>query len=364
MSAPSFAQLFRRGRYCRIGPSATDDEQAQNRLEVFAVAAIGFALKHDPEFKKNFLRKSAGLEEDTENFKLSIQAANCMDLKLENRKKGILVVVEFKIRASLEKHQDPWFKSKDEPFWNKIDGIEGYGYQFRRDYRQFPIVYYITVQQNFNVQENGLLHNDDSCKKDNQTFFLKSRAWGSVLEPNTSLEKDLVKSLGELGINELKEYLMKGVKIKNEDLQDFYKGRRVVEILLQVADKIGIGENCARKILMDYFIDWYNEDESECHLGIDVNEVAIKKLSFLYAQGITKAWYGYRSENKRPFSAEIQLLEDDKSYSKIRTWIEKEFGNSVSIQKRFYEPTEWLCVIRADAGDLGDFEWFCKILGI
>jgi hypothetical protein len=140
MSAPSFAQLFRRSRYSRFDPSE-NDKRNQERLEVFAVAAVGFALEHDTQFKKNFLKEFVGLEEDVENYKVSIQAADCIDLELKNLDKNILVAIEFKVEAGLADHQNPWldarkFDDNSLQFWCGVkNGKNGYGYQLgQKDY--------------------------------------------------------------------------------------------------------------------------------------------------------------------------------------------------------------------------------------
>ena len=135
-------------------------------MEIFAVAAVGFVLRHDVKFKKYFLKKFAdidGIEEDVENFEPSIQAADCTDLKLENLQSRILVVLEFKVWAKLQPKQNPWcddarkFDDSSLPFWSEAD--KGYGYQLgQKNYDQFSTIYYIVVQQ------NGVLRDDKQIK--------------------------------------------------------------------------------------------------------------------------------------------------------------------------------------------------------
>lgn len=273
MSEPSFAQLFRRSRYSRLD-LGQQDLPGSARLEVFAVAAVGFALKHDLEFKKKFLEKFAGVTGDIGDFRPFIQAANCTDLKLEHLKMGILVVVEFKIRADLEAHQDPWSKSEKGAFWS--EELQGYGWQYGNNtsLNGFSTVHYTVVEQD----GKGGSPREESCVKFGKTYQLRKRNWGCLLPPESGLEEDLISSLGELGVNELKEYLMKDVKIKSEDLENFYKGRSVSEILLQVANKVGIRQDVARRNLMEYFMEWYDEDE--CHLGVDVKDLWGQQVKF------------------------------------------------------------------------------------
>ncbi|MDE3068592.1 MAG: hypothetical protein KGJ60_13740 [Verrucomicrobiota bacterium] len=112
------------------------------------MAAVGFSLKHDKQFKRDFLKRFAGIEEDAENFEPTVQAANCMDLKLENPGKRILVAFEFKVGAGLADHQNPWLGGKkpdDEslPFWNVTHKGKGYGYQLgQKNHDKFSTVYF------------------------------------------------------------------------------------------------------------------------------------------------------------------------------------------------------------------------------
>ena len=326
-------------------------------MEIFAVAAVGFALKHDIQFKKNFLKKFAGIEEDVENFESSIQAADCTDLKLENSKGHTLVVTEFKTWAKLQPKQNPWLNGKrpDDshlPFWSEADN--GYGYQLgQKNYNQFSTIYYIVVQQ------DGISR-EAVCEQFGKTFQLKSRSWKSLLEPSTELEKDLVTSLGELGIEELEDYHMKEIKIENGDLEALFQGKTAIELILHISTtKLGDGKATARNNLMRFLTDGSRGNIRQ--LGIYVPQEALKKLAGIRANFLTNAWYGYFSENNQPFRAEVWFYCNENAKLELRALIEKELNLAV-IQEN---PDEnGLRIIRADTEALRDFEWFCKVLGI
>ncbi len=359
MSAPSFAQLFRRSRYSRFGPSG-EDEQNQQRLEIFAVAAVGFALRHDIQFKKNFLKKFAGIEEEVEKYKLSLQDAHCADLALKNDDRRILVVFEFKVGASLENHQNPWFGTRKPddnalPFWSEAkDDKNGYGYELGKNYGEFSTIYYIVVQQNERRRD------ETACEKFGKTFWLKSRSWNSLLEPNTELEKDLVTSLSELGIRELEDWRMKEIKIENEDLEGLFKGKNAIEIILHISAKLGLRKDFASNKLLWFFTEGSRGNSRQ--LGIYVPKEAMKMLGEIRASCLRDAWYGYLSENTQPFSAEVWFYGNENAQPKLRALIETEL-NSALVQEN-PEDKNGLRIIRSSETPLGDFEWFCKVLGI
>ena len=332
------------------------------------MAAVGFALKHDLQFRKNFLKRFAGIEEDEEGikkYKLNLQAAHCADLELKNEDKGILVVIEFKVVADLEEHQNPWLKGQkpdDEnlPFWKVTGKGKGYGYQFRqKNYDRFSSIYYITVQQNFDFQKNGGLH-DDVCTKPRKTFFLKSRAWETLLEPDTNLEKDFVISLDELGIEELKDYRMKKTEIKNENLEAFFKGKNALELLSRISTKLGLRKDYARSELITFCTELSDGDLRQ--LGVRLKEDKMKTLGEI-RKNFKDAEYGFYSENGQPFRAEVWFYGNEHAKPKLRALIEEELKNSVLIQEIPHDKSG-LRIIRSSEAFLKDFEWFCRVLGI
>ena len=328
MSDPSFAQLFRRSRYTRFGPSR-EDEQNQQRLEIFAVAAVGFVLRHDVQFKKNFLKKFAGIKEDAEKYKWSLQDAHCADLTLKSDDKRILVVFEFKVWAPLEEHQNPWHEygarkldDNASPFWSKAkDGKNGYGYELGKKYGRFTTIYYIVVQQNDRQRD------EKACEKFGKTFWLKSRSWKSLLDPNPGLEDDLVRSLGELGIEELEDWRMKEIKVKNEDLEALFKGTDAMELLWHIAKKLNLRN--ARNDLIKFCT-------KRSHGGLRQLCILLPEEKMNMQAGIRAnfktAEYGYYSENNQPFRAGVWFYDSKSAKLELPRLIEEELKNSTVIE--------------------------------
>jgi hypothetical protein len=357
MSIPSFAQLFRRSRYSRFGLSE-NDAQNQERLEIFAVAAVGFALKHNLQFKQNFLKKFADIEKDFTNFEPEIQASDCTDLKLENRHERVLVVVEFKVRASLQAKQDPWLdcrKPDDDslPFWSEASN--GYGFQLgQRSYDQFSTIHYIIVRQNECPRSERI------CKKFGKIFHLKTKSWNYLLEPSSAMEQDLVKSLGELGIEELEDYRMKQVKIENGDLEALFKGRTAIELILYIStNKLGDTKASARKQLINFFTE--GSRGSIRQIGLYAPQESLKKLSGVRSIFLTNVWFGYLSEDNKPFKAEVWFYCNESAQTELRSLLENELK---LIQIAENPDEKGLRIIRADNDSFGDLEWFCKVIGI
>jgi hypothetical protein len=113
MNAPSFAELYRRSRYfSRSRPSEKTDKAEMQRLEEFATAALAFVLFHDVDgnFRNGFLQKICGLSLTGESFRIGVQSdhqtgAGKFDLTLIS--KSYVVVIESKVWAKLDSHQDP-----------------------------------------------------------------------------------------------------------------------------------------------------------------------------------------------------------------------------------------------------------------
>ena len=107
MSLPSISKLFHRSNFHRSEEIAGENVRhiGQERLEVFAVAAVGFAFKHCSQFRRKFLMRIRGLNGDLEGFAVDLQSDHHSDLRVMQGHCE-KVNVEFNIRAILELHQD------------------------------------------------------------------------------------------------------------------------------------------------------------------------------------------------------------------------------------------------------------------
>jgi len=131
-SGPSFFHLYQRGCCCREGKPNVG--QRQNQRELFAVAALAFTLKHSEQFRRYFLCEICGIQTGWSNpaLQIRLQPENYADLALIIPELGSVGVIEAKIDAPLEDHQN---QNKDE-FWEE----GGYGRQIlgERDFRDLP----------------------------------------------------------------------------------------------------------------------------------------------------------------------------------------------------------------------------------
>jgi hypothetical protein len=192
----SFLRLFGQSRY-----AADEDSQAprQNRRELFAVAAVAFTAKHDANFARDFLVRAAGVPKSDLNhdFNWEPQKSFCADLAITDQSSTKRYVVEFKVGARLMEKQDARSKAFNKP--------GGYGYAFKN--RLSGVNVYTTLAQQRDFDDFG---------KDGREH--RTRTWKELIPTNrkeSSLEKDLLDSLGELGISVLRLRKVKNMKNAN-----------------------------------------------------------------------------------------------------------------------------------------------------
>jgi len=191
--ASSFLRLFRQSRY-----AADEDGQAprQNRRELFAVAAVAFTAKHDSNFARDFLARAAGVPNSDLNhdFNWEPQKSFCADLAITDQSSNKRYVVEFKVGARLMEKQDARNKIFNKP--------GGYGYAFKN--RRSGVNVYTTLAQQRDF---------DDFSKDGREH--RARTWKELIPTDRKeslLEKDLLDSLGELGISALRLRNIKNMK--------------------------------------------------------------------------------------------------------------------------------------------------------
>src|SRR5437870_5446642 len=108
---PSLFVLFKRGRYFRL-PSLTDEESGEvtrirSEAERFTAAAVGFCMTHNSAFRRFFLRKVCGLEVMPRGkCEIEIEPESWADLLIRFGNRHVCVI-EFKLGAPLQPHQDP-----------------------------------------------------------------------------------------------------------------------------------------------------------------------------------------------------------------------------------------------------------------
>ncbi len=106
---PSLYALFRRSHYRRVRYWEDASETERLEAERFATAAVAFCLKHDPSFRRSFVKVVTGVELSTteaKNLRVEVEPFRTADLLLKIGAR-FLAVVEFKIGCKLQPHQDP-----------------------------------------------------------------------------------------------------------------------------------------------------------------------------------------------------------------------------------------------------------------
>lgn len=191
----SFSRLFRQSRYAR-NMEAEQDQPRQNRRELFAVAAVAFAAKHDKRFARDFLVRVAGVPKSDlpHNFDIEPQRSFCADLAITDHSSNKRYVVEFKVGSSLMEKQDARSRT-----FNKRGG---YGYAFKSQLSGVDVYTTLAQQRDF-----------DDFTKDGRKYG--TRTWKDLIPTDrdeSSLEKDLLDSLGELGIAVLRLRNIKNMK--------------------------------------------------------------------------------------------------------------------------------------------------------
>jgi len=191
---PSFYSLFTRSRYLKDLVDNDDQEseirqRKRREAERFAVMGIGFCLKHAGQaFREHFL-KCIELP--------GFLFANERGIRVEDKRWGDLVlvssdgtkvcVVECKIRAKLEPHQNP----EENAFW--ADG--GYGTEIERTFRGRRIFYVVLGAER-----------ELSPRRDHRITTVQ-KYWKDLDDgyPHTMpLAADLYQALADLGVGRFK----------------------------------------------------------------------------------------------------------------------------------------------------------------
>lgn len=141
----SFRSLFEGSRFSRPH-AAPSSEPRRDRREVFSVAAIAIALKHDERFFHHFVQRVCRIPKPYPQLKdveVDVQPHHHTDLAIKHRNRQRLYVLEFKFHSRLKPKQNPEIK---EAFMKEPSG---YGYQItsERDYAKLTERHYFVLQK-------------------------------------------------------------------------------------------------------------------------------------------------------------------------------------------------------------------------
>lgn len=269
---PSFNCLYRRSRYLRM-----DEDQAagsrQNRRELFAVAAVAFALKHHEEFRAHFLREICAFEEPMVKVanRIEVQPHHHSDLAIKDTPNSSLYVIEFKVGATLEEKQNPQHEKE-------FFAVDGYGTLIIQepDYRHYKRKHFI-VLNDFKEFEDRERHG----------LTCRSRTWSDLSGGRAgSLWADLVDSLGYLGVSAFQFQRLKNM----HNAQHTKEAVIMHQTLSDLASRLNFGNSSGEDINWDDDGAWY---------GRNIPNKRLPRFSDLHTEVQAKegpmGWFGYQS---------------------------------------------------------------------
>jgi hypothetical protein len=211
----SFRTLFERSKFCGSRKLLVADEAERKQImeqhERFAVGAVGFVMDHDPDFPSHFLDRICELRNlpTGGKWEVLVEPENWGDLVLTHKDLSWLVVVEFKIDAVLEDHQNPTKPAFNEP--TPAKGAVGYGCGitwFAHD-QGLRNVKYVTVEKEASWETGN------RCPNVNCIPSVWKRLMRNDVADESDLEACLYDSLGRLGLYTFLARKMNGMKLAN-----------------------------------------------------------------------------------------------------------------------------------------------------
>ncbi len=348
----SFTTLFERSRFSDQGRRlALDDpiaEQYQKQRERFAVAAIGFALEHDPAFRSHFLGDVCGLKDvsDAGGWDILVEPRTWGDLVLEHPSSRFLLVVEFKIDSGLKDHQNP-----EIPRFNAAEDGQcaGYGWKIRQfaQANDWTRVQYVTIEKQASWSAASKHDGHLTCIPLEWRRFLRSD-----VSQESRIEEDLYNCLGRLGVVEFIARKMNKTKVAEVGTVPF-------AVLLGVLARFGV----------EFKADFLKGSGDEA-FGFypDLRTRGFRGMGNLVLPEGGNVWFGYTS-----FAAELPLgphacveiwynAARDKSalrnrieHGLLKSGFERSGSQDLGWGMRIFRPA-------SHGSDEGDMEWFVRVL--
>ncbi len=199
-SEPTLFRLFRRSGYrtpqISEDNNETDEENdARSERERFAAAAVGFVLKHSPEFRMHFWKRICRADADPSimpALSIALEPPRWADLRLigQASHRRTIWVVEFKLDSDLAKKQNPTVPD------SFCEPGTGYGALFRSSEASRKADLRYVVLGSRTLPEG---HGEIGSLK----IHWHARRWGDLREDaplKDSLTADLFHTLGNLGL--------------------------------------------------------------------------------------------------------------------------------------------------------------------
>ncbi|MEO7679002.1 MAG: hypothetical protein ABIV39_19790 [Verrucomicrobiota bacterium] len=334
-SEPSFYQLFRRSRYTRTAMDAgTPGSEGRNQTEVFAVAALGFLLRHDPKFFEFFLCTVCGMSDiPVGKYKIICQDGHKSDLAIVWSGKRV-IVIETKIGAMLDDHQNPTLPQF-------LSAPNGYGLQINRNYKTEGERYYVVLSKDAAINQ---------ASRCSAPKFLGFRQWGGLgkMANPSELVSDFLDSLGCLGIPELQLRSLKSMM----NLQDGTASAARIFTLLEGLSKYFQLSYRKRKEEEEKWDVQINADRQ--HFGINIpSQGRFKQWSQCVGSSAkTIGWFGYESAMNEKPRLSIWFYPEKGTLKKVEEFVFSRLGKKCTLH-------DDVCYIsRSPESTVDDVTWF------
>lgn len=356
---PSFYALFRRSRYGGVMQTHgdTDEERrSAEQRERFAVAAVGFCLKHSLEFRKHLWQRicrTSGDPQTPDSIQVEVEPVHWADLRLLAEAPGwkCVVVIECKAGAPLDGKQNPSCPEFVQP-------DHGYGWFIAKRAADTGVPHrYVILGASEVINRAEVLPG----LPDEPSFT--QRSWCCLAEdsPTTPLIEDLFDSLGRLGISAFRMQRVSQVHLAD----DFAGAADAWEVLsaLGSPDVCGfrsgswkiIGESPAPgHFNIGAYLRRPSEKMDTCGLHLNLHKT-------LAPAGNELAWVGYETG---PSLAPGQMRRsvyfyctDAESAEQLTARLATGFPDCLTFREEY-------CAVLASAGQsrVHDLEWFKSAL--
>lgn len=351
---PSFFALFKRGKYYHAAPlPSTKEKGGRNRgdtreTERFAAAAIAFAWEHEPAVREHFWKTvchvagDPNLARDAEIF---VEAERWADLLIINPAgdERFIYAVEFKIGASLAKHQNPTrhaFGQKGGYGRLLVESDPRPGAKFRY------IVFGFPDELNLATRPWRL------------PILPGQRSWEEFASgfPQSPFGRDLALSLGRLGVDAFPASETKSMKVdtKHSDLGN------AVRTMAEVQRRLGwpSGRGCTPE---------FHQEPPPWGFGLDLKNTPKVPNAALLAKIVNPpkgwiAWIGYEGGEDQQAQLCLYLYcGDAATQKKIAALLSRKL-TGFDIESAPPEGRYFNIIVNGRTNHLpSDVEWFCSI---
>lgn len=270
---PSFYRLYRCSRYARVEEDILSLNGSCNRRELFTVASVAFTLKHDVKFRAHFLHQVCGVTQLGPKPAIEVQPFHHSDLAIKDDAASSLIVVEFKVGATLKPQQNPaetaFFRSN------------GYGKRILEE----------TARLALNKKSYVVLDNERHFEnRPRRGIDCRSATWADLVpeqNPDSLLWTDLIDSLADLNIAAFQFRKLK----KMHNAQHTKTAVSMHQTLRAVASKAGFGSGGGEDTIKQEGDDtWYGRNVANTDL-----EHFTDLARCVQSKKDRMGWFGYQT---------------------------------------------------------------------